>query len=195
MFFHNAFSVLTKSLCWHSSLVPRSRIKVFVRRQQCCFPRLCPPALTDGIELIDNQNLLRKIAAIKVLTTSRRNRGLNKTFKIGCYISVTSQMATVPNYKIISKHFAITSLSIGEGARAPDTESRFHWVTLWGMPCKIMLCITWHGSTPVQNFTVCDCLLLVLPHHFHIALYECQWNLVKKLSADNDNYVTSTLKT
>ena len=28
--FHNVFSIFTKNLCWHSSLVPRPRIKAFV---------------------------------------------------------------------------------------------------------------------------------------------------------------------
>ena len=40
--FHNVFSVLAKTLCRHSSLVPRSRIKAFVRRPWSYFPRLRP---------------------------------------------------------------------------------------------------------------------------------------------------------
>ena len=42
--FLDVFSVLAKALCRHSSLVLRSRIKAFVCRPRCCFPRLCPPA-------------------------------------------------------------------------------------------------------------------------------------------------------
>ena len=36
------FQFLQKLLCRHSSLVPRSHIKAFVRRPRCCFPRICP---------------------------------------------------------------------------------------------------------------------------------------------------------
>ena len=46
IFFHNVFSVLTKTLYRHSSLVPRSLIKDFVRSPRCCIPRLRPPALS-----------------------------------------------------------------------------------------------------------------------------------------------------
>ena len=45
--FHNVSSVLTKTPCQHSSQVPRSRIKAFMCRPRCCFPRLCPPELTN----------------------------------------------------------------------------------------------------------------------------------------------------
>ena len=38
IFFHNVFSVLTKTLCRHSSLVPRSRIKAFMRSPRCYLP-------------------------------------------------------------------------------------------------------------------------------------------------------------
>ena len=42
IYFHNVSPVLTKTLCGHSSLVPRPRIKAFVRRPRCCLPRLRP---------------------------------------------------------------------------------------------------------------------------------------------------------
>ena len=38
IYFHNVFPVLTKTLCQHLSLVPKSRIKAFV-----CKPRRCSP--------------------------------------------------------------------------------------------------------------------------------------------------------
>ena len=43
IYFHNVFPVLTKTLCRHSSLVPRSRIKAFVPKRRRCSPR--PSAL------------------------------------------------------------------------------------------------------------------------------------------------------
>ena len=43
IYFHNVFPVLTNTLCRHASLVPRSRIKVFVRKPRRCSPRLSPP--------------------------------------------------------------------------------------------------------------------------------------------------------
>ena len=46
--FHDVFSVLTKNLCRHSSLVRRPCIKPFVRRPRCCFPRLRPPDFSNG---------------------------------------------------------------------------------------------------------------------------------------------------
>ena len=36
IYFHNVFPVLTKTLCRHSSLVPRSRIKAFVCKLRRC---------------------------------------------------------------------------------------------------------------------------------------------------------------
>ena len=45
IYVHNVFPVLTETLCRHVSLVPRSRIKAFVRK-----PRRCsPPPLNDVI--------------------------------------------------------------------------------------------------------------------------------------------------
>ena len=43
IYFHNVFPVLTKTLCRHVSLVPRSRIKAFVRKPQRCSPRPSDP--------------------------------------------------------------------------------------------------------------------------------------------------------
>ena len=47
IYFHNVFPVLRKTLCRHSSLVPRSGIKAFVRKPWCCSYRLCPPPAHD----------------------------------------------------------------------------------------------------------------------------------------------------
>ena len=41
--FHNVLPVRTKTRCRHSSLVPRSRIKAFVRKPRHCSPRPSPP--------------------------------------------------------------------------------------------------------------------------------------------------------
>ena len=43
IYFDNVFPVLTKALCRTSSLVPRSRIKAFVRKPRRCSPRRSPP--------------------------------------------------------------------------------------------------------------------------------------------------------
>ena len=46
IYFHNLFPVLTKTLCRHSSLVPRSRIKAYVRKLRRCSPG--PPGSING---------------------------------------------------------------------------------------------------------------------------------------------------
>ena len=46
--FHNVFLVLTETLCRHSSLVPRSRIKAFVRKLRRCSSRPSPPLIRHG---------------------------------------------------------------------------------------------------------------------------------------------------
>ena len=43
IYFHNVFPVLTKTLCQHPSLVPRSRIKAFMRKPRRCSTRPSPP--------------------------------------------------------------------------------------------------------------------------------------------------------
>ena len=45
IYFHNAFPVLKKTLCRHSSVVPRSRIKAFVRKLRRCSPRPSAPLI------------------------------------------------------------------------------------------------------------------------------------------------------
>ena len=40
--FPHCFSVLTKNLCQHSSVVPRPHIKAFVYRPWCCFTHIHP---------------------------------------------------------------------------------------------------------------------------------------------------------
>ena len=48
IYFHNVFPVLTKILCGHSSLVPRSRIKDFVPKPQRCSRRPLAPLPGDS---------------------------------------------------------------------------------------------------------------------------------------------------
>ena len=43
IYFCNVFPVPTRTLCRHSSLVPRSRIKAFVRKLRRCSPLPSPP--------------------------------------------------------------------------------------------------------------------------------------------------------
>ena len=43
IYFHNVFPVLTKTLCRHASLAPRSGIKAFVRKPRRCSPWPSPP--------------------------------------------------------------------------------------------------------------------------------------------------------
>ena len=45
IYFHNVFLAFTKTLCRHSSLVPKSRIKAFVCKLQCCSPRPLAPLM------------------------------------------------------------------------------------------------------------------------------------------------------
>ena len=45
IYFRNVFLVLTKLQCRHTSLVPRSRIKTFVRKPGRCSPRPSDPLL------------------------------------------------------------------------------------------------------------------------------------------------------
>ena len=53
IYFHNVFPVLTKTLCRHSNLVPRSRIKALVRK-----PRRCSRRPSAALVLIINYMIL-----------------------------------------------------------------------------------------------------------------------------------------
>ena len=75
IYFHNVFPVLTKTLCRHSGLVPRSRIKAFVRK-----PRRCSPGLRLTTE-VHNYNT-RSTAARNYYV---HNANLMKTRKAVTY--------------------------------------------------------------------------------------------------------------
>ena len=48
IYFHNVFPVLTKTQCQHASLVPRSRIKAFVRKLRLAHSGLRPPVYSHS---------------------------------------------------------------------------------------------------------------------------------------------------
>ena len=42
LYFHNVFPVLTKTLCRHASLIPRSLVKALMHKPRRCSPRPSP---------------------------------------------------------------------------------------------------------------------------------------------------------
>ena len=56
IYFHSVFPVLTKTLCRHASLVPKSRIKAFMSKLQRCSPQPSAPLLFSIV--LDTANLI-----------------------------------------------------------------------------------------------------------------------------------------